>query len=267
MWPLVRLVASVLVLLVGLSVAGLGGWAIDAGGELLARVGAPPPTVEPPDLAAVGLGTAVLLGLVLGRTSPVAHAVTLLHEFAHVLVATACGARPTGVVLHRTGGGHATYRFPARGRVRGRLYEATTAAAGYPAAAVFAAAAAALLALAGPRPVLWVTAAVAVVVTLLSRSWWAAAVSLALGALAIVALSERAEPYATGAVVALTVALSSRNLAEEVRGLRGRVPHGHDARKVQDALHLPAGLVRLMQVAVTLAATGLVAWHLAGSVT
>jgi hypothetical protein len=110
-----------------------------------------------------------------------------------------------------------------------------------------------------------VTAGFAAIVTLLSRSLWAAAVSLTLGALAVVALSERAEPYAAGAVVALTVALSSRNLVEDVRELGRQLPGDHDARKVQAALGLPARLVRLLQAAVTLAATGLVAWHLAAS--
>jgi hypothetical protein len=267
MWPLVRSAALLLLALVVLLLAGLGGWAIDAVGDPLTRAGVSPPTVEPPDLAPVALGGAALVGLALGRTAPVAHAVTFLHESAHVLVATACGARPTGVVLHRSGGGHATYRYPARGRFRERLYEAATAVVGYPAAAVASAAGAALLALAGPRPVLWVTAALAVVVTALSRSLWAAAVSVTLGGLAVAALSEPAEPYAAGVVVALTVALGSRNLAEEARGLRAPIPSGHDARKVQAALGLPARVVRLGQAAVTLVATGLVAWHLAGLAT
>jgi hypothetical protein len=115
--------------------------------------------------------------------------------------------------------------------------------------------------------VLWGLATLAVVVTLLSRSLWAAAVSLALGATAVLTLSERMEPYAVGAVVALTVSLSSRNLVDDVRQLRTRLPSGHDARKVQAAIRVPAGLVRVLQTGVTLGAAGLVAWHLTQPVT
>lgn len=262
MWPLVRLTAVLLLVLLGLTLADLGGWTFEAVGGLLGRVGASPPTVEPADLTAGRVAAAAVIGLVAGRLRPTGHAVTFLHEFAHVLVATACGARPTGVVLHRTGGGHASYRYPATGPVRQRLARAATAVVGYPAAAVAAAAGAGLLVLAGPRPVLWVVAGTAVVVTVLSRSPWAAAVSLALGTLAVAALSERAEPYAAGAVVALTVALSTRNLVDDVRQLRTRLPSDHDARQVQAAVGLPAGVVRVLQTAVTLGATALVAWHL-----
>jgi hypothetical protein len=265
-WPLVRSATVLLLVLVGLAVVGRAGWVLTLIDAAFTRTGVALPPVEPPDLDPLTVLLAALLGAAGSRLRPVAHAVTFLHELAHVLVATACGARPTGVVLRRVGGGHATYRSPTRGALRDRLYRAATAAAGYPAAAWFAAAGAGLLAAAGPRPVLWVLAAFALLVTALSRSPWAAVVSLGLGAIAVVALSERAEPYAAGVVVALTVALSLRNLTEDVRALRGRLSERDDARAVQAAIGLPARLLRVLQAAVTLASTGAVAWHLTGAV-
>jgi hypothetical protein len=264
-WPLVRSATVLLLVLVGLAVVGRAGWVLTLIDAAFTRTGVALPPVEPPDLDPLTVLLAALLGAAGSRLRPVAHAVTFLHELAHVLVATACGARPTGVVLRRVGGSHATYRSPTRGALRDRLYRAATAAAGYPAAAWFAAAGAGLLAAAGPRPVLWVLAAFALLVTALSRSPWAAVVSLGLGAIAVVALSERAEPYAAGVVVALTVALSLRNLTEDVRALRGRLSERDDARAVQAAIGLPARLVRALQAAVTLAATGVVARHLTGA--
>lgn len=261
-WPLLRTAALLLLAVVALLLVGAGAWALEAATAALDRVGLATPTLAPPQLEGIPVAVAALAGLLLGRVRAVAHAVTFLHEFAHVLAATACGARPTGVVLHRAGGGHATYRSPVRGRLTGRLAEAATAGIGYPAPAAFAAAGAALLALAGPRPVLWALVALAVVVTLLSRSLWAGAVSVGLGGAAAAALSTRLEPYAAAIVVALTIAVSTRNLTDDVRRLRTRPTAGHDARKVQAAIGVPARVVQLLQAMATLAATALVAWHL-----
>ena len=266
MWPLMRLasvtlVAAIVVLVLGLADEAyrLLTAAVSAvGRDLAVPTGAELPPVVTAVAAAVGLAVSDPRRRGLGRA--VSHAVTFLHELGHVLVAAACGARPSGVVLNHDTSGHATSRWRAGSGPIRRLQQAAVATFGYPAAPTFTAAGAALLVFAGPRPVLWAIAGAAVLVAVLARSLWTAVVAGVLGAVAAVALSDVGVPYAAGVAVALLVAVAVNKVVVEVRRYRRPIAHGHDALAVRRLVGVPARLVQTVQLTWSVAAAGWTLW-------
>ena len=267
MWALVRAVATATLAAIVVLVFDLADdvYRLLAGASSVAGRDLPAPTGA--DLDPVVTAVAAVVGMAAGSPAgrlgrAVSHAVTFLHEFGHVLVAAACGARPSGIVLRHDTSGHATSRWRAgSGPVR-RLQKAAVATFGYPAAPTFTAAAAALLLFAGPRPVLWACAAAAVLVAVLARSWWTAVVAAAFGAVAAAGLSAAAVPYAAGVAVALLVAIVVNALTVEVRRYVRPLAAGDDALAVRAQIGVPAKAVQTIQVAWSVAAGGWTGWLL-----
>jgi hypothetical protein len=266
MWPLVRVVALALVAGVMLLLAGRVHLVTDAVGWLAGWLGgAGVPIADTPDLTRPtvlgGIGVGALLAgprRSIGRVS--AQVVTLLHELGHVVVAAACGARPSGIVLQHDASGHATSRWRTRPGLRSRLQRSATAIVGTPAPVLLTAAGAQLLLAAGPRPVLWTLAVAAAVVAMLARSVWTLVVAAGLGGLAAAALREVAEPWAAAVVVAVLTAIAIRSVRDAIRALGHPLAQGHDARAVADQLAgVPPRLVHVGQVAGTV---GLGTWTL-----
>jgi hypothetical protein len=264
MWSLVRVVALALVAGVVVLLAGQVHLLTDAVGWLTARlgggtvpVGDAPGLTRPTVLGGVAVG-AVLAGprRSIGRVT--AQVVTLLHELGHVVVAAACGARPSGIVLLHDASGHATSRWRARPGLRSRLQRSVTAFVGTPAPVLLTAAGAQLLLATGPRPVLWTLAVAAVVVAILARSVWTLVVAVGLGGLAAAALRDVAEPWAAAVVVVVLTAIAIRSVRDAVRALGHPLARDHDARAVADQLAVvPPRVVQVGQVVVT---AGLGAW-------
>lgn len=266
MWVLIRLVALALAAVVLLLAVGQTGPVADLVERALEPFGTGPPPGGPgaPSREATVAGLAG--GLLAAACRPIGRLLgqltTLLHELGHTLAAAALGARPSGIVLRHDASGHATARWLGRpGPVR-RMSLAATAFVGLPAPAVAAAAGAGLLEVAGPRAVLWSLAVAGGAVTLLARSPWSLVVALGFVALAVAGLSEAAEPWAAGAVVGLLAAVALHAGLGAVRRLRLPIPPGDDARAVRARLRLPARLVQLLQVAVTVVAAGWTVWLL-----
>jgi hypothetical protein len=121
-----------------------------------------------PDAVPGGLGTSALVVLV-----------TVVHELGHGLVGVLCGRRFTGLVLRGDMSGHAVTVGPARGP--GRVLSTW---AGYPAPAVVGAASV-QAAHAGWAPTLLAATAVVLLLSLVRvRSWYTAAVMVAVTAVA-----------------------------------------------------------------------------------
>ena len=263
MWTLIRAVALAVAVLVLLLAAGQGEWLVvvaDRAGRVLGRD--PILVGSSPAARAVLAGGA--LGMLVGLGAPrvVAQLATVLHELGHTVTSAALGARPSGIVLRHDASGHATARWTARpGGVR-RLSLAVTAFVGLPAPAVAAAAGAEVLLLAGHRPVLIAATVAAGVVALLARSAWSLLVALVLGALGVAGLTEAGAPWAAGATVAVLVALAVHVAVDGVRRLGRPIAPGDDAAVVRGRVGVPAGLARLLQVVVVVAASGRVAWVL-----
>jgi hypothetical protein len=266
MWTLIRLLALALTAVLAMLVVGAGEALYELAADLAGRASLELPAREPAELDAVVVATGLLVGLALsdpwgrGIGSATSHAVTLLHELGHVLVATACGARPAGIVLSHDASGHATSRWIQRRGPFARAQRAATAVFGYPAPATFAAAGAAVLVGFGPRPVLWSLTGAATLVAVLARSGWTFLVASALGAMAVVSLSERAAPYAVGVAVALLVAVAVHNAILEARRFARPMSGGHDAFAVRREIAVPARLTMTVQALWTVAAAGWTLW-------
>lgn len=264
MWPLVRLVALALIAVAVLLAAGQGAWLPGLGerGGGPVGLGSLPGDGAVPALRARVGGLAAGLALGLGAHRLVGQLATLLHELGHTVTAAALGARPSGIVLRHDASGHATARWTIRpGPVR-RLALAATAVVGLPAPAVTAAAGAGLLTVAGPRPVLWATAAAGAVVALLARSAWSLVVAVALVGLAVAGLSEMARPWAGAVVVAALTALAAHAAVGALGRLGRPIPRGDDAEAVRRRLRVPARLVQVGQVLGTLGASARALWLL-----
>jgi hypothetical protein len=266
MWTLIRLFALALLAVLALLVAGAGEAVYAGAADLAGRLGLDLPAREPAGLEAGVVIGGLLVGLVLsaprgrGIGGATSHAVTLLHELGHVLIAAACGARPAGIVLSHDASGHATSRWTQRRGPLARAQRAATAFFGYPAPATFSAAGAAMLVGFGPRAVLWSLAGAAALVAVLARSGWTFLVAGALGAVAVVSLSERAAPYAVGVAVAVLVAVAVHNAILEVRRSFRPMSGGHDAFAVRREIAIPARLTMTVQSLWTVAAAGWTLW-------
>lgn len=257
MWALIRTAALAVLVLVGVLLAGHGGWVLNRLDALVGLGGLGPLPRQPGASREVVVG-GVAAGVVAAVVRPVgrvvAQVVTLLHELGHTLVAAALGARPAGIVLRHDASGHATARWMVRpGPVR-RLSLAATAVVGLPAPTVAVAAGVGLLLAAGPRAVLWSLAAAGGVVALLARSPWSLLAAVGLVGAALAGLAEVAAPWAAGGVVALLAAVAVRSATDAVARLRRPIPTGDDARAVQRHLAVPARLVQLVQVVITVTA-------------
>lgn len=266
MWALSRAAALLVLAIVAVLLAGRGMWLLDlvdravatGGAGPLPRGGAGPgwPTVG------VGLVAGAAAAIVRPVRTLVGQIVTLLHELGHTLTAAALGARPAGIVLRHDASGHATARWLERAGWGRRVSLALTAFAGLPAPAAAAGAGAGLLAAAGPRAVLWALVAAGVVVAVLARSPWTLLVPAGLAGLAVVALSDPAQPWAAGVTVALLAAVATRSTAEAAGRLRRPITAGDDARAVHRQLRLPPRLVQVGQLAATGAAGARTVWSL-----
>jgi hypothetical protein len=258
MWMLLRLTAMTVLLFTGALIAGQG--------ERLIGLGLAGPRPGEDLAAAVVLG-GVSLGAVVALVRPldrvVGQLVTLLHELGHTIVAAALGARPAGIVLRHDASGHATARWVGHASPVRRFALATVAFAGVPAAAALSAAGAQLLLLAGPNAVLWSLAAAGAVVAALGRSPWSLLVAGGLGALAVAALRDPAEPWAAGMVVGLLTATAIKSAYDNARAVGRPIRAGDDARAVGERLLLPARLVQLVQIVLAGALSGWTLWLLA----
>jgi hypothetical protein len=265
MWVLIRLLALAVVAVVLLLAAGQGTWLVDALDRVVEMVGVDPLPRDRALAERTALG-GLAAGVLAAATRPIRRLLgqlaTLLHELAHILVAAALGARPSGIVLRHDASGHATARWVGSpGPVR-RLSLAATAFIGLPGPAIAAAAGAGLLQVAGPRPVLSSLAAAGGVVAVLARSLWSLVVAAGFVGLAIAGLSEAAQPWAAGAVVGLLAAVALHAGVDAVRRLRRPIPAGDDAHAVRRRVRLPARLVQFMQVAITVSSAAWTVWLL-----
>jgi hypothetical protein len=258
MWMLLRLAAIVILLVMGALIAGQG--------ERLFGIGLVRPRSGEDPASAVVLG-GVSLGAVVALVRPldrvVGQLVTLLHELGHTIVAAALGARPAGIVLRHDASGHARARWVRRTTPARRFALATVAFAGVPAAAALSAAGAQLLLIAGPNAVLWSLAVAGAVVAVLARSPWSLLVAGGLGALAVAALRDAAEPWAAGVVVGLLTATAIKTTYDNARAVGHPIRAGDDARAVGERLLLPARVVQLVQILVAGALSGWTLWLLA----
>jgi hypothetical protein len=266
MWTLIRLAALAALTVVAVLLFG-GAERLLAAADRAASVGGigPLPRTGAP-LSSAGAGAAMAAGAGVALIGPTRRVVgqlnTLLHEVGHILVAAALGARPSGIVLRHDASGHATARWTGRpGPVR-RVSLAATAFVGLPAPAVAAAAGAALLTSVGPRAVLWSLVGAGAVVTVLARSLWSLLVALGLAGLAVVALSDAAEPWAAGLAVGVVVAVAVTAVSDAARRLQMPIPRGDDARAVREQLRLAPRLVQALQVLATAAAGAWTVWLL-----
>lgn len=272
MWTLIRLAALTLLAAIGLLIFGLADDVHTWAARAFTSVGRDLPAPTGADLNPVVVVAGLLAGLAIGDPTghrigrAVSHAETFLHELGHVLVAAACGARPSGIVLNHDTSGHATSRWAqGRGPIR-RMQKAATAFFGYPAAATFTAAGAGLLVFAGPRPVLWAIAGAAALVAVLARSMWTAVVAGGLGIVAAAALSDQAAPYAAGVAVALLAAIAVNNAGTEVRRYFRPLQEGHDAFSVRQHIGVPARVVQTVQTLWVAAAAGWTLWLIYSSI-
>jgi hypothetical protein len=273
MWPVVRILALAVIAVVGVLVAGHGGWLLDTLDRLAAAGGFGPLPRGDGEPAAWAVAAGLAAGAAVATLAPLrrvaGQVVTLLHELGHTVVAAALGARPAGIVLRHDASGHATARWRGRPGPVHRVSLAVTAFVGLPAPAVAAAAGTGLLVAAGPRAVLWALVLAGVVVALLARSPWSLLVAAGLAGLAVAALTDAAAPWTAAAVIAALAAVALRSAADALRRLRLPIPAGDDARAVHRRLSLPPRLVLAGQVAVTCAAgvwTGWLLLSLAGVV-
>jgi hypothetical protein len=268
MWVLLRLSALIVLAVVTALVAGRGDALVTASGRAAEALGAGPVAAGGgSDLGRAATVAVLATGSVAAVVRPPARAirqiVTLVHELGHTVVAAALGARPSGIVLRHDASGHATARWVGAGSLGRRFALATVAFAGVPAATVATAAGAELLSAAGSRPVLWSLAAVGLTVAALARSPWSLAVAVALAGLASAALRDVAEPWADGAVIGLLTAVAVRAVLDDLRALRSPIRDGDDARAVGRQVWLPAKVVQLTQVVVSVAAGSWTVWVLA----
>jgi hypothetical protein len=265
MWALIRLAAVATLAVVAALLFG-GAEGLVTVGDRVARLGGFGPLPRAAgSLGSAGTGAAMAVGLGVALLAPTRRVIgqlnTLLHEVGHILVAAALGARPSGIVLRHDASGHATARWASRpGPVR-RISLAATAFAGLPAPAVAAAAGAHLLISVGPRAVLWSLVVAGAVVTLLARSLWSLLVALSLACLAVVALSDAAEPWAAGLTVGVVVAVAVSAVGDAARRLRVPIPRGDDAHAVRQQLRLAPRLVQTLQVLATSAAGVWAVWQ------
>ncbi|QBI18406.1 hypothetical protein ER308_01680 [Egibacter rhizosphaerae] len=252
MWLVVRVVALAVVIAGALVLAGEGDRLLALVDRAVGLFGTGP--VMPHDggelpwpmrVGGLALGLAAAFAHPVGRA--VRQLVTLLHELGHTLVAAALGARPAGIVLRHDASGHARARWVGRAGLMRRLALAAVAFAGLPAAATVSAIGARLFDLVGPDAVLWLFAIAGLVVTLLARSPWSLLVAVGTGGLAVAAMTEAAEAWAAGIVVAVLAAIAVRTTHDNWRALGHPLQRGDDARAVAGHLRLPARMVQLVQ--------------------
>lgn len=266
MWLLLRVGALALLLTVGVLAVGRGEWLFRVLDTLSGPRGVTSlrrTSTDPSPLATVG---GLALGSVAALVHPARHAVgqvvTLLHELGHTVVAAALGARPRGIVLRHDASGHATARWVGRPTPLRRVALATVAFVGLPAAAAVSVAGVGLLALTGPRAVLWGVAAAGIVVGLLARSAWSLLVAVVTAGLAVATLGDAAEPWAVSLVIALLTAVAIKTTYDNLRRLRRPIHSGDDARVVGHHLRLPARLVQFVQVCLGAVLSGYAVWLL-----
>jgi hypothetical protein len=267
MWVLLRLSALIVLAVIAALVAGWGDELVGASGRAAEALGAGPVASSGgPDLGRSVTVAALAVGLVVAVVRPPSRAirqiVTLVHELGHTVVATALGARPSGIVLRHDASGHATARWVGDASLGRRFALAAVAFAGVPAATVATASGAQLLSAAGSRPVLWSLAAIGLTVAVLARSPWSLAVAIVLVGLASAALRDVAEPWADGVAIGLLVAVAVRAVLDDLRALRSPIRDGDDARAVARQIWLPAKVVQLTQVVVSVAAGSWTIWVL-----
>ena len=261
---LIRLAALVALAAVAVLAAGHGMSLLGAVDRVAGRIGPLPRDAVSltPAVVAGGLAVGAATATIEPTGRAVGQIVTLLHELGHTLVAAALGAQPAGIVLRHDASGHATARWHRRAGPVRRLSFAVTAFAGLPAPAVAAAAGAGLLAVTGPRAVLWSVAGASVAVALLARSLWSLLVAGGLAGLAVAALADAVQAWAAGAVVALLGAIAVKAVTDAARRLFLPIAEGDDARAVQRGVLLPARLVQFVQVATTAAAGAWTMWQI-----
>lgn len=204
------------------AVEGVGSWF----GEVWRQVTTPqPPPADPVVLGAVVVVLVVLAVPVLWHVAR--HALTVVHEAAHALVAVLTGRRLQGIRLHSDTSGLTV----SVGRPRGPGMVAT-AFAGYPGPAVLGLGAAWLLSRGYAVGVLWALLVVLVLVLLQIRNGYGLWVVL-VGGVVLVALTSWASPaWQVGAAYAVTwflllgapravVELQTSRRRERRRGRRG----------------------------------------------
>lgn len=158
-----------------------------------------------PDTVPTMLGLAAGMALSLGRPRrATVHVSTVAHEFGHGLTAAALGGRVRRVLLNRDGSGTA-HVLPGRGAVR----RFVGSAIGYLSPGLLALATVqAVVAGWAVAWVLYLLAALAVMLVLVVRSWWGLLVALVLGGLGWAALQ-----YAPATVIAVAVMVLAGVLA------------------------------------------------------
>ncbi len=267
MWMIVRVAAVLVILVLGVLIAGWGEGLLGVVDSVPGLGNVPGSQLAGDDRPATVAGIAgLVVGVLAAVLRPVARGVgqvvTLLHELGHTVVAAALGARPAGIVLRHDASGHATARWVGRPTWTRRFSLALVAFAGLPAAAVVTAAGAQLLRLLGPDAVLWSFAVAGGLVALLARSVWSLLVAAGLAGVALAALSEVAAPWAAAVVVALLTSVAVKTTVDNLRRLRWPIQEGDDARAVGRRLRLPARFVQWLQVVVAAVLSGWAVWLL-----
>ena len=210
-------------------------------GDLWARVTAQQPA---PSVAVVaGTAAAVLVCLTmptLWRT--VRHAVTIVHEASHALVAVLVGRRLSGIRVHADTSGLTV----TRGRPTGPGVVAMFAA-GYPGPALVGLGAAALVARGYAAGTLWLAVVVLAGVLLMIRNWyglWAVAATAAVVVPVTLWASPQVQLAAAHAIAWLLLLGAPRAVLELAAGRRGRrgARDTSDAGRLAALTHVPAAL-------------------------
>ncbi len=226
--------------------------------ELWDRIAAVQP---PPTTTVVGLTAALAAALVLvpGLWPVARHAVTVVHEAGHALVAALTGRRLTGIRLHADTSGLTL----SRGRPRGPGM-ALMLLAGYPAPAALGLGAAALVAAGRSVLLLWALLVTLALVLALVRNLFGLWVVLVGGA-GVAAVSWYATPPVQTAV-ACTLAwfwllAAPRTVLELAASRRRPGARTSDADQLAAVTRVPAvvwvGLLLVVTVAVALAGTAI----------
>lgn len=230
-------------------------------GDLLGEVWSRATTPQPPPTLVVLLGTAAVALLVVALPASwhvARHAVTVVHEGGHAVVAVLTGRRLAGIRLHTDTSGVTV----SVGRPRGPGMVAT-AAAGYPAPALAGLGVAWLVARGHGAGALWLALAVVVLLGVQVRNGYGLWVLL-LGAAGLAGLAWWAEPTWQGVAASLLAWLlllgAPRAVVEmhvQRRRSRGRGRSGSDADQLAALTHVPAVVWVVVLLLVTLGALGL----------
>ncbi len=219
----------------------------------------------PPPLAVV-LAAAVLAAVLVltPSTWPVLrHAVTLVHEGGHALVATVSGRRLHGVRLHPDTSGLTVTRGPRRG-----AGAVLTFAAGYPAPGLLGLAAAAMLGAGYALGMLWALLVMLAVLLLHVRNWFGLASVLAVGVtlFAVTWWAPAQVQSAFAYLVAWFLLLAGIRPVLELQAVRRRGRgSGSDADQLARLTHVPAVLWVAVFVVITCGSAVLGAWWMVGA--